>query len=247
MRTDLVMGVDLPPVESADGEQYPQLYYGSRKRSTGSLELSGRTKMHRDNSNETRTVLLDEPVRIPQYTNLFGVRESSLELMERLGVPANWEDWPVVGTICYSDISAEDAVHPVPFDEGERWVLIREYDDNHLNEGAVHRNARDLYRKLQVPLFIIMKRIIEDKGSTEEQLRLVGEKPYLEWLPHHAWWEDTVGMQNLQRTLRERLWDQHKAWFDWFQKPILSGSQTSDPFLKREDVQRKLAKMENQS
>lgn len=246
MRTNLVMGVDLPPVDCADGEQYPQLYYGSRKRSTGLFELNGRTSMHRDNSNEARTVLFQEPVRIPEYTHLFGLRESSLELMERLGVPVNWADWPVVATIGYSDLPADRAVHPIPEGDSERWVLIREYDDNHLNEDAVHRNARDLYRKLQVPLFIIMKRTIEDKGSTEEQLRLVGEKPYLEWLPHHAWWEDTVGMQNLQRTLRERLWDEHNVWFGWFRKPILSGSQTSDPFLTREDVQRKLTKIEDQ-
>jgi hypothetical protein len=240
MRTDLVMGVDLPPVDSGDGEQYPQLYYGSRKRSTGLLELNGRTKMHRDNSNEARTVLFDEPFRIPQYTNVFGVREASLTLMERLGMPVNWSDWPVVATISYSDIPADRVVHPIPADEGERWVLIREYDDNHLKEGVTHRNARDLYQKLQSPLLMLIKDVIMSEYSSEDQLRLVGEKPYLEWLPHHVrLFEPEV--QNMRAALRERLWDEHEVWFDWFSKPILSQSHHLDPFLSRDDVQLKLA------
>lgn len=243
MRTDLVMGVDLPSVDSADGEQYPQLYYGSRKRSTGLFELNGRTKMHRDNSNENRTVLFEEPVRIPQYTNLFAVREASLRLMERLGIPVNWSDWPVVATIGYSDVPADRAVHPVPLDESERWVLIREYDGSHLNEDVAHRNARDLYQKLQSPMLTVLKNIIENKQSSEGQLRLVGEKPYLEWLPYHAWLSEEA-LKDLQRNLRKRLWDEYGCWFDWFSEPILSRYQTSDPFLGRDDVRRKLESLQ---
>lgn len=242
MRTNWVMGVDLPPVEGSDGEQYQQLYYGSKNRLTGRFELNGRTKMHRDNSNEARTVLFKEPVRIPQYTNLFGVREASLALMEKVGLPIDWANWPVVATIGYSDISADGTVHPIPANEGERWVLIREYDDNHFKDGVAHRDARDLYRKLQTPLLTIIKRIVESEQSTVGQLCLVGEKPYLEWLPHHAWLSDKT-MQSLQRTLRERLWDEHEVWFDWFSKSILSKYQTSDPFLGRDDVRRQLTKI----
>lgn len=243
MQTNLVMGVELPQAITYDGLS-PQLYYGARSRATGEFRLNGKTRSSSMFSNPGRMVLLDEPVRIHWNAGLIAIRESSFQLFEALGVPIDWNVWPVIGHLRSEKLleakgSAESAVPMVSKDE--TWLLIREAEEAYQKPIAVlPRNTRTIFRStaafqedLQNPASHMMKSIVDDVNSSETLIRSIGEKPYLLRSPQFS--AHKAGVK-----LRKRLWDEHGVWFDWFSMSNLFKAGTDDGFLQRSDVQSKL-------
>lgn len=241
MRTDLVMGVGLP--DSHDGV-IKQLYYGSRKQSTGLFELNGKTLRSKHHFPDTQMILLDKPFRIPRNATLLAIRTSSLNLFEALGVPIQWEQWITVGQVIPSLGEKNLITSENEQADSEPWSLMYEYrsSDNFLHRAPISRsgiyfNSSKFFKAVQMPALGLIAEIVNQK-SCESELRLVGEKPYLTWSPYNSALSG-FSVEDLQITLRNRLWDEYGLWFNWFRSPILSGSQTSDSFLEREDVRRK--------
>lgn len=242
MRTDLVMGVGLPDFH--DGV-IKQLYYGSRKQNTGSFELNGRTWRSKHNFPDTQMILLDKPFRMPRNATLLAIRTSSLNLFEALGVPIQWEQWTTVGKV-FPISNERDLIAPdnEPADS-ERWSLMYEYNSSdsflhrpRMSRSGLYFNSSKFFKDVQMPALSLINKIVNQKSCGSE-LRLIGEKPYLAWAPYNSAWSG-FSVDDLQITLRNRLWDECGLWFDWFREPILLSSQASDPFLMRKDVQQKL-------